>query len=253
MGRSAGGAQNGIFCAMVNLWRMRGEFHQPRTAAPGYEKYEGGLRGRSADLERSWTLTSIPASAAHSAASWQSAFCTCGFWRKPRCRRCAIAKGRALSRHSFGGELGHTSVDNRSTPSLPRRHQAGTRQLAVLDADVIEILRAAHQAVDDALAGGDAALYEEYRRSCGSATTRPPPSGSPTTGCGSARGEPSRLRARLSGCATTKNRCGCSPRSSPPTGRTTAPSKESKLPSRDQAVSGYWHTQNPTALNFPEF
>ncbi len=59
--------------------------------------YGSGLRDRSADLERSWKLTSIAALAAPLAASWQSAFCTCGFWPKPPCRRCTMSGPRPVS------------------------------------------------------------------------------------------------------------------------------------------------------------
>jgi len=40
-----------------------------------HDRYESGLRDGSADFERSWTLASIPASAAHLAASCRSALC----------------------------------------------------------------------------------------------------------------------------------------------------------------------------------
>ena len=106
--------------ALAIFWRMRGEVQQSGTVAPGRERYGSGLRDRSADFERSWMLTSIPASAAPLAASWQSAFCTCGFWRKPPCRRCAMS-GPRPSWHSFGGELGHAPVENRSILGQSRR------------------------------------------------------------------------------------------------------------------------------------
>ena len=51
---------------------MHGEVQLPGTLAPGPDKYESGLRHRSADFERSWKLTSIAASAAPLAASWQA-------------------------------------------------------------------------------------------------------------------------------------------------------------------------------------
>src|ERR1035438_8823445 len=48
-------------------------------------------------FERSWVPTSVPASAAPLAASWRSAWCTCGFWRKPPCRRCTMSVPRPVS------------------------------------------------------------------------------------------------------------------------------------------------------------
>jgi hypothetical protein len=56
----------------------------------------GGLRDRSADFERSWKLTSVDASAAPLVASWRSAFCRCGSWPEPPCRRYATSRPRAL-------------------------------------------------------------------------------------------------------------------------------------------------------------
>ena len=70
------------------------------------------MRGRSTDFER-WKLTSIAALAAPLAAGWQSALCTCSFWPKPSCRRCAMSKPRTVA-DSSGGELGHAPVENRS-------------------------------------------------------------------------------------------------------------------------------------------
>ena len=69
------------------------------------ERYEDGLRGRSADFERSWKLTSIAALTAPLAAGWRSAFCACSFWPKPSCRRCAMSEPCTVS-DSSGGELG---------------------------------------------------------------------------------------------------------------------------------------------------
>jgi len=65
----------------------------------------------TADFERSWTLTSIPALAAHLAASYQSVS-TCGFWWKPPCRRYAMSRSRTVSALCCG-ELGHAPVENR--------------------------------------------------------------------------------------------------------------------------------------------
>jgi hypothetical protein len=94
---------------------MRGEVQQPGLVAPSYDRYGSGLRDRSADFERSWTLISIPASAAPLAVTWQSAFCTCGFWRKPTSMRHESATP-CLSTPS-GSELSRTcrkSIDFRT-------------------------------------------------------------------------------------------------------------------------------------------
>ena len=57
-------------------------------------------------------------------------------------------------------------------------------------------------------------------RSCASATTRPSPSGSRTTGTGTGTTATTPATRSAAGCATTQIRSGCSPASSPSTGRT---------------------------------
>jgi hypothetical protein len=90
--RSAGGAQNGIFCRVAYLlvfWRIHGEVQQSRTVAPvargmRWERSAGSLRRLGAvlgaDLGRriGGALT----------ASWESAICRCSLWPKPACHRC---------------------------------------------------------------------------------------------------------------------------------------------------------------------
>ena len=51
--------------------------------------------------------------AAPLAASWQSALCTCGFWPKPPCRRCALSGPRPVWAH-LPSELDYAPVGNRS-------------------------------------------------------------------------------------------------------------------------------------------
>ena len=68
--------------------------------------------------------------------------------------------------------------------------------------------------------------------SCASATTRPSPSGSPTTGCGTGTAAATTPATPwAAGCATIRNRSGCSPPSSLSSGRITAPSRRSRPPS----------------------
>ena len=65
-------------------------------------------------------------------------------------------------------------------PPLPRRQQARPGSLQSWSADVIEILREAHQACEDAWSA--AAINRSCWRSCASVTTRPSRPGSRTTG-----------------------------------------------------------------------
>jgi len=58
----------------IMFWRARGEVKQPGTSAPDYDRDKSGLWDRFADFERSWTLTSILASATPLAAGWRPAF-----------------------------------------------------------------------------------------------------------------------------------------------------------------------------------
>ena len=95
-------------------------------------------------------------------------------------------------------------------------------------ADVITILREAHQAVEEARARGDTALDPSSWPSCASATTRPPPSGSPTTGCGTGTTGTTPATPSAAGCRSTRSRSGCSPANSPSSGPQTAPSGPSK-------------------------
>jgi hypothetical protein len=90
-------------------------------------------------------------------------------------------------------------------------------------ADVISILREAHHAVEEARARGDTALDPDSWRSCASATTRPPPSGSPITGCGTGTTGTTPATPWAAGCRNTRSRSGCSPASSPSSGPQTAP------------------------------
>jgi hypothetical protein len=67
--------------------------------------------------------------------------------------------------------------------------------------------------------------------SSASATTRPPRSGSPTTGCGTGTRATTPAMRWAAGCASTKSRSSCSPGTSPRTGRPTSPSAARKPPS----------------------
>jgi hypothetical protein len=68
-------------------------------------------------------------------------------------------------------------------------------------------------------------------RSSASVTTRPSPSASRTTGTGTGTTATTPATPSAAGCATTKTKSGCSPRTWPWTGRTTAPSRQSRPPS----------------------
>ena len=76
------------------------------------------------------------------------------------------------------------------------------------------------------LARGDPALDAELLGKLRSATTRPSPSGSRTTGTGTGTTATTPATPSAAGCATTRSRSGCSPRSRVD-GRTTAPSRPS--------------------------
>jgi transposase len=94
--------------------------------------------------------------------------------------------------------------------------------------DIITVLREAHQAVEDARARGSTALARTCWTSSASATTRPPRSGSRTTGCGTGTRETIPATRSAAGCAATRSRSSCSPAISPWTGRTTSPSTARK-------------------------
>ena len=78
-------------------------------------------------------------------------------------------------------------------------------------ADVIDILREAHQGPSRPGPGATQRSTRNYWPSCASATTRPSPSGSPTTGTATGTRATTPATPSAAGCATTKNRCGCSP------------------------------------------
>ena len=106
---------------------------------------------------------------------------------------------------------------------VPDRHQARPGGPQSWAGDVISILREAHQAVEEARARGDTALDRSSWRSCASATTRPPPSGSSTTGCGTGTTGTTPATPSAPGCRSTRSRSGCSPANSPSSGPATEP------------------------------
>jgi hypothetical protein len=78
-----------------------------------------------------------------------------------------------------------------------RRGDPGRVHLQSWAGDIIAILREAHQAVQDACARGSTPSARTCWTNSIGATSRPPRSGSPTTGCGTGTWEPPRLRAGL--------------------------------------------------------
>ena len=69
---------------------------------------------------------------------------------------------------------------------------------------------------------------QRYWTSSASATTRPPPSGSSTTGCGTGTRGTTPATRWAAGCVTTRSRSSCSPATLTWTGRTTSPNAARK-------------------------
>jgi hypothetical protein len=98
---------------MMILWRMPGEVPASGHVAPGRDCM-GAVCGTARRLRAVPDADLHPASAASLAASWQSAFCRCGFWRKPPFRRWIMSRSRPVSAPLRRRDRPHAPVEIRS-------------------------------------------------------------------------------------------------------------------------------------------
>ena len=133
-----------------------------------------------------------------------------------------------------------------------RRCRAVTRlgpgSLQSWAADVITILREAHQAVEEARGRGDTALdpgqLEKLRQRYGEAAAF----GITHNRCGTGTTGTTPATPWAAGCRSTRSRSGCSPASSPSSGPATAPSGPSKAETAPGRLRLLAHPPHPSPL-----
>src|SRR5262249_59023056 len=89
--------------ALLIFLRVHSEVRRPETIATDREGNESGSAGPLRRLRAGPEADLVCYIAAPLAASWQSALCTCGFWAKPPCRRCAMSGPRCVGTPAAAG------------------------------------------------------------------------------------------------------------------------------------------------------